>query len=103
MVDKGCSWSQSQDREATESFMMKYLGKPLSLLSVVDSLDSEVMAECHNLSAGPCQGIRLCLGNLYRLKVGCSNSTKEGGVASKKGKQYPGSEGSPEHREEAGK
>lgn len=56
VVDKGCSWSQSQDREATESFMMKYLGKPLSLLSVVDSLDSEVMAECHNLSAGPCQG-----------------------------------------------
>ena len=56
MVGKGCSWSQSQDREATESFMMKYLGTPLSLLCVVDNLDSEVMAECQNLSAGPCQG-----------------------------------------------
>ncbi|KAI4587053.1 hypothetical protein MJG53_004840 [Ovis ammon polii x Ovis aries] len=31
-----------------------------------------------------------------------SNSTKERGAASKKGKQCPGSEESPEHREEAG-
>ena len=45
---------------------------------------------------------RLHLGNLYHLNARCSNSTKERGAASKKGKQYLGSEESPEHREEAG-
>ena len=102
MVGKGCSWSQSQDREATESFMIKDLGTPLSLLCVVDSLDSEVMYNCQNISAGPCRENQT-LGNLYCLKVGCSNSTKQRGIASKNSKQYPGSAGSPEHREEAGK
>ncbi|XP_019797247.1 etoposide-induced protein 2.4 homolog isoform X2 [Orcinus orca] len=44
---------------------------------------------------------RLHLGNLYHLKARCSNSAKERGAASKKGKQCPGSEESPEYREEA--
>lgn len=55
MAGKGCSWTQSQDREATESFMIKDLGTPLSLLCVVDSLDSEAMDDCQNISAGPCR------------------------------------------------
>lgn len=84
-MGKGCSWSQSQDREATDSFMMKYLGTPLSLLCVVDSLDNEAMAECQNLLAGPCKGNQTLSGEFAPSQSWMLEFNKRGRSSIKKG------------------